>query len=213
MRATKSFSGWAGCSLAVSILLLMGAPKASAQPGGTTDLADQTTQTRIFPEPLVWVGEHAPETAESEALLAILGQLQRELADPIPVKIVTTNAGIITATYKRAPIHYPVLEQFISQHPDSPWTPSLRANLAEWYREQGRYTLALEHWEKAWAATKGLSSNATGVADFTIAHWTSLLASLGRVDTLREIFAEIKGARPAKAPCSSCSTQPARAIR
>jgi hypothetical protein len=49
------------------------------------------------------------------------------------------------------------------------------------YREHGRYTPALEHWEQAWAATRHhKTGDGKAVADYALAHWTRLLASLGR---------------------------------
>src|SRR5262249_38405497 len=88
----------------------------------------------------------------------------------------------------------PGLEKFITDHPDSPWLPSLRANLARYYREHGRYTRALQHWELAWNATHAAKHGAAkGVADFTFAHSTRLLGSLGRMDTLRSLYQETQG--------------------
>lgn len=86
------------------------------------------------------------------------------------------------------------LENFIASHPDSSWTPSLRVNLGKHYRKEGRQTLALNHWEAAWQATKhSKDGDGKAVADSTLAHWTRLLASLGRLEKLKEIFQETQG--------------------
>ena len=70
-------------------------------------------------------------------------------------------------------------------YPQSAWLPSLRSQLAEAYHEAGRDTLALQDWELAWAATQYSNSGpAKLVADYTLAHWSRLLASLGRYETL-----------------------------
>jgi hypothetical protein len=82
------------------------------------------------------VGEESPSESESTALWDAL-------------QAITTNR-----TYE---VLTPV-ESFIQEHPASGWTPSLRANLAVWYRHLGRYTLALEHWESAWDATRHFQS-------------------------------------------------------
>ncbi len=86
------------------------------------------------------------------------------------------------------------VESFIASHSTSRWTASLRSNLGQYYREHGRHTLALQHWEAAWEATKDFKDgNGKRVADITLAHWTRLLASLGRYETLTEIFQTTKG--------------------
>ena len=86
------------------------------------------------------------------------------------------------------------VEGFIASHPTSRWTASLRSNLGQYYREHGRHTLALQHWEAAWEATKDFKDgNGKRVADITLAHWTRLLASLGRYETLTGIFQTTKG--------------------
>ena len=55
----------------------------------------------------------------------------------------------------------------------------------------GRYTLALDNWQHAWELTKDATNGiASEVADLTLVNWMSLLAKLGRTDTMREIFTE-----------------------
>jgi YD repeat-containing protein len=86
------------------------------------------------------------------------------------------------------------LELFVETYPNSVWTPSLRNNLAFYYRNKGRYSLALAHWENAWETTKLADlGNAKAVADFALAHYTRLLASLGRKETLTAIFQGTNG--------------------
>ena len=82
------------------------------------------------------------------------------------------------------------LENFVQSRPISPWTPSLQAVLGEWHRRHGRFTWALDHWEAAWNATQDATAGpAKEVADYALAHWTRLLASLGRVETLGPLLA------------------------
>ena len=86
------------------------------------------------------------------------------------------------------------LKVFITDHPHASWTPSLRAHYAQRCRESGKYTEALENFEAAWLETKTDESDAgRAVADFTVAHWSQLLASLGRRDTLKHLFQETEG--------------------
>lgn len=114
-------------------------------------------------EPLVWLGPTPPSDAENQALLAAIDAVQ-------------TN---------RWPTGLSALEKFTADYPQSPWLPSLRANLAYEYYFSGRYTLALQHWQAVWAETKSAQTGpAKRIADFTLAFWTRLLASLGRTETL-----------------------------
>src|SRR5207245_539190 len=85
------------------------------------------------------------------------------------------------------------IEDFISANPASAWTPSLRANIAYYYRLNGRYSLALKHWSACWSATKDFETGGgKAIADFAFAHWTRLLASLGRIETLLPLLKETK---------------------
>src|SRR5262249_21364318 len=49
-------------------------------------------------------------------------------------------------------------------------------------------------WELTWNATHAAKDGpAKNIADFTFAHWTRLLGSLGRMETLRTLFRETDG--------------------
>ena len=50
------------------------------------------------------------------------------------------------------------LEHYLAVRTNSPWAPALDAALGKHYFDIGRYTLALEHWELAWAATRNYES-------------------------------------------------------
>jgi tetratricopeptide (TPR) repeat protein len=133
------------------------------------ELATQISQRPAFQHPIIFVGEQTPALAESQELWFDLTLMR---AHGVPTGLAA-------------------LENFVTNHLDSPWTPSLRNNLAHYYRQNGRYSLALEHWEAAWHATKNLpSGNGKKVADFAFAHWTRLLASLGRRETMLALFQE-----------------------
>jgi hypothetical protein len=84
------------------------------------------------------------------------------------------------------------LEGFIAKHPDSGWVPCLRSQLALHDRQHGRTTLALEHWEAAYDTLRPLGDDPTAKAltDEVLAHWTRLLAALGRREALTLIYAE-----------------------
>jgi len=89
-----------------------------------------------------------------------------------------------------------LLQSFVTERPASAWTPSLRANLAMLYYEEGQYSKALENWEHAWEQTKHYRSGpGKRIADSALANWTRLLVKLGRLDELQVIFAEAEGRR------------------
>jgi len=162
----KNTIQWGAITLAALVFGLN--PKADAT---EKIAAEQVATTRIFSRPLSWVGEGQPNPAQSADLVVSISVFKNQ----------GVNDGIAS------------LEGFLRASPNSGWAPSLRAFLGKHYRDRGRYTLALEHWEKAWAATKDArDTNGRNVADFTLAHWTKLLASLGRRELLAEIFETTK---------------------
>jgi RHS repeat-associated protein len=137
------------------------------------DTATRVSYTPVFAERIVWVGTTPPPEAESQTVLHLLEDLRH--GDPL------------------RPDWQP-LETFIAEHPQSPWTPSLRASLSGWYRDHGRYTRALAHWEAAWMATKDYQEgNGKAVANYAFIHWTRLLASLGRIPALTRLIRETQG--------------------
>ena len=131
---------------------------------------------KIFIQPLVYIGDVEPTQQESEDLWSAAEKAKRE--------------GFHTG--------YRHFEEFIAGNPSSTWVPSLRANLALAYRDTGRYTRALDHWETAWNSTRHFT-NGPGktVADHVLVNWTRLLSSLGRIETLESIFDEIGARRTA----------------
>src|SRR5260370_11258374 len=85
-------------------------------------LAKRITETKVFPERIVWVGDREPSEGESQALWDALEVIR-------PPKV---DEGIAQ------------VEQFISDHPASGWTPSLHSHLGVYNRTVGRYSLALQ---------------------------------------------------------------------
>ena len=117
----------------------------------------------------VWVGKAPPSDADNQDLWRAIGQF----------KTADVAAGLAA------------LEGFISDHPDSPWTPSLHANFGQHYRERGRFSLALEHWRSAWDLTQTFPDGpGKTVADFTLAHYARLLALLGHTDQVEFLAAQ-----------------------
>lgn len=147
----------------------------------------------IFPNPIVWSGTQPPAADETETLARRVTEIREKLQNTPPLRTVVTNGDAVITTFQRLSADYEPLERFIREHPVSAWVPSLRANLAQAYRERGLYSSALNHWERAWNATRGETGHGKQVADFTFAYWTRLLASLGRVETLESLFKETEG--------------------
>lgn len=139
----------------------------------TDSYTDKLTHQHFFPwQPLLWVGPLQPSEAESEELWDIYEDNRNK----------PSNDQAIGS-----------LEAFIKNHPNSPWVPSLQANVAMYYRQNGYFTSALNNWQLAWDATKRLTDlNGKRVADFTLVNWLQLLSSLGRTEKMKEIFDETK---------------------
>ena len=137
----------------------------------TPNLAAQISSASVLYQPLLWVGTAPPTEPESAALWEEVAGMKRE--------------GVAA--------RLPALEQFVAAYPDSPWTPSLRANLGRYYQEHARFRRALDHWEAAWKATRDMNEG-TGkqVADYTFAYYTRTLAGLGALEPLRALIEETR---------------------
>ncbi|MBI4659580.1 MAG: hypothetical protein HY735_12135 [Verrucomicrobia bacterium] len=174
----RNTSSLAAAALAAALML--GSGWAAEQPAGTPTRQKDIKRAHAFPEPILSV-EQASE-GESQRLEAILQATRAKVSQVQP------NDRSKAAT-RASQEEIAALEDFVAAHPNSAWTPSLRANLGRHHRQQGRWTLALEHWQAAWEATQNhRDGHGKRVADYILAHWTRLLASLGRTDTLAAIF-------------------------
>ncbi len=150
----------AGIVLAICFCVVI--PTAKAQ---TTNLTQQILQMHTFREGLVCIGDKEPSAVENKELLEVLNHLNEPW----------WTAGV---------------EQFLKDHPNSPWAISLRYDYASFCRRTGRTTKALEQFEAAWALTK-TSMNPLGqrMGGTILANWTDLLSSLGRLEKLKELIA------------------------
>src|ERR1035437_8198282 len=156
--------------LAAVALYLWACPAVRADNSSSVEHpTERLSKGLFFRTPLIWAGDIEPCEAESS-------QLWNTLASPPKDTRSADN-----------------IEAFIADNPNSLWTPSLRSHLAKQYAENGRYTRALAHWEEAWEATKNMSGPGKQVADFTLAHWTRLLLSLGPTEKVRLLFQETQG--------------------
>ncbi len=153
---------------AMGMLLCLGAVHAQAHETPRL-LAEKITQATVLRPPLEFVSAAVPPETESRLLWTMLSEPSDDPA-------------------------YEQLQRFVVDWPQSGWTPSVRAHLGQVHRSQGRYTLALQEWENAWLATRSLT-NTTGrsVAEYALAHWSQLLASLGRTEKLASLFEATAG--------------------
>ena len=184
-RSSRRIHPLLGFVLGLALMLSPAWPAQKEKPPEERDKAAKRSDR--FVEPLLSVEEEAIDENETRDLEAIVEGARRKVSQaPIEDKtkvIATARTEEIAA-----------LESFVLSHPASSWTPSLQANLGKYHRQRGRYTLALGHWEAAWEATRHYrSGQGKMVADFVLAHWTRLLASLGRYETLESIFGQNRG--------------------
>ena len=141
----------------------------SAAQAQNQDYTEMLGKARLFDGHLVWLGANPPGQAESQELWDAFGVGQNTNTDQCLEKV----------------------ESFLQGNPNSAWTPSLHAQLAKYYFDTVRFTLALSHFEAAWQATKSSTDqNGRQVADFALVNWLRLLASLGRTDTLKFLVEE-----------------------
>jgi len=159
------------------ILLALGLLFAAVCPAiaGDESYADKLTHARLFAgQRLVWVGQTTPSEAESKELWDAFGVGRNKTFDD------AVNG----------------LETFINAHPNSPWVPSLRANMGVYYKDNGYFTHALDDWQAAWDATCQMHDvNGVKVADYTLVNWLHLLSSLGRTEKMKELLDQTKDRR------------------
>jgi len=131
----------------------------------SNSLTQEILQKSTFREGLVWIGDKEPDAVENKELLEVLNHLNEAW----------WTAGV---------------EQFLKDHPRSPWAGSLRYDYASYCRRTGRTTKALGQFEAAWAVTKNDTSPAgQRLGGAILANWTDLLSSLGRLEKLQELVA------------------------
>ena len=148
---------WLNLLAALSTL----AATTAAPPVAETVAAVQ--ECRLFGPPLVWVGEQAPTEAESVRLLAALSGATAN--DPSPA--------------------FPALERFVQENPTSPWAPSVHLRLAAHYDGRGGYSLALQHYRKAWEAAGSFTAGDGKVlGDTALTRWTEAALRLGNLGEL-----------------------------
>ena len=130
--------------------------------------AEQVRGKAVFPFPFMSVGE--PTEGESAALLEAANVFDSDGA----------RAGMAA------------LERFLAAHPQSAWAASVRVGMAQFYQAQCRFSLALEHYELAWARTcTDKDPAAQELAAVAGAGWGYLLGCLGQQEPLENLLAMV----------------------
>jgi YD repeat-containing protein len=140
--------------------------------------------------PVVAIGEAPPDPGETDQLLSVVvaSRAALRVAAQLPLAPRDQARRAVVAEQAGA------FDQFATEHPQSAWTPGLRANLGTYYLRIGRMSLALRHWQAAWEATKRApGGRAKEVADYALAHLGRLLSNLGRWEGLHALFQETAG--------------------
>lgn len=101
------------------------------------------------------------------------------------------NSALATAlnawSARTSPDDFSSLEGFLDAHPDSPWALSVRVGLADAYYRSGRFTRALNYYQKAWIDGKDMTE-AKRVADAAAAGYLGLLARVGRFSEMQALL-------------------------
>lgn len=156
-------------TILTSLFIICGALQGA---GNERNFEEQISRSKYFSEPFLCVGTNAPSQTENVALLEALSQARQKEQDS-----------------KMQPF-----EDFIAQYPNSPWAPSILANLGEHYQKQGYYTRALGYWEAVWKATRDYDSGpGKRVADYCLINWCEILSTFCKVNEIEKILAETKG--------------------
>ncbi|MFA7484168.1 MAG: hypothetical protein WC314_26975, partial [Vulcanimicrobiota bacterium] len=87
-----------------------------------------------------------------------------------------------------------LLEEFLKEHPGSPWAPSVRVNLGLYYQSTGRFTRTLGHLAQVWTELKDSKDHRLrALADHAFGAYTQTLAHLGRVEELEPLLKSVEG--------------------
>ncbi len=123
---------------------------------------------QAFVEPLRPVAAGSDNAERANLSLAIKGWLTRTVSDD-----------------------FSTLEGFISVHPNSVWTPSLRLNLGRNYYQKGWFSKAMAAWKAAWDQTREMTEpDAVAIANAAVAEYAVMLARIGRTEELAAVLAE-----------------------
>jgi hypothetical protein len=166
--------GLVKCCAALLLLLSVAGPLfAAAIPDAPTpqsDTASRIQGLRVFEEPVISTGPAS--SGEDDELWSLLDDYDR-----------AGNAEALE----------PLLG-FLEDHPDSPWSLSLRTNLGLIYYRLGYFSLAIENWEQGWRAGKEQTDPAhRAIAQRAFGELIRMHARLGHADRVAALLAEVEG--------------------
>jgi RHS repeat-associated protein len=131
----------------------------------------EISRARVFNEPIISLGQGVSSAENMDLATALLAYRNRQDQD---------DASAI--------------ENFLQQHPDSPRSISLQVNLAAHYRRTSQFTKALTKWQQIWTSGKNATDlNGRQIVDQAIGDWASFLVTLGRMNDLKALLAEVNG--------------------
>ena len=146
-----------------------------APPTGNMTFSSQPTDSEFFrnspfQEPLIPIGAQT-SVAENQALAAALTDFaKRKVQDD-----------------------FSAIDTFLAQYSQSAWQISLLTNMGLVYRKTGWYSKSLDAWEKVWSLGKAETQPAAfALVNRALGELISLNASLGRVERLEPLLAEIQ---------------------
>ena len=146
-------------------------------------------------------------TEVAQTKLSKLAATQFE--EPLIVTSATTHeediallAAIELYQHRNSDDDYHALTDFLVAHPESGWEAALLTNLGLSYYHAGRFSMAIDAWEKAWKFGKAVSEpRGKTLIDRALGELMRMHARIGHADRLEELFAEM-GSRAVTGPAT-----------
>lgn len=127
-------------------------------------------RARVLPEQLI-----PTATPTSEQNVALARMLER--------------IAIVSADRRAA-----VIDNYIHEHPTSPWRASLLANAATLYDREGFFSRAAAYWTQAWELTQSSDEPPVqGLADYVLGESVSQMVKFGQISKLDARLKEAAG--------------------
>ncbi|WP_026603574.1 RHS repeat-associated core domain-containing protein [Methylomonas sp. 11b] len=132
-----------------------------------------------------------------------------QFAEPLYPTIATTadeDSDLLSAIQKYqtrgSEDDYSALTDYLAAHPASGWQTALLTNLGLSYYQAGRFSLAIDTWEKAWLFGKNVTEPQIKVlVDRALGELMRMHARVGHADRLEALFAEM-GDRQVSGPAT-----------
>ena len=150
-------------------------PKVQKPPVAVTFSASpmnhEFARARVFSEPLYPVGDE-PTTVENKGLATALQSFQRR--------------GLNGDTS--------AVDEFLNDHPNSPWAASLLVNLGTLHRKTGALSKALVAWQRTWdLAREATDEMGKAIADRALGNLCQLEDEVGHLADLEKLLSQVEG--------------------